>query len=107
MLQSSKEAVTEGTQDTRLASDLGLPLPRVLPPLPARRLAKVLAEAGASQTVQDCPVNLEVSAALTRMDFGKDVTRIWQRLDEFVTSDWLKLSTATSGMRIGPRYCPA
>ena len=24
------------------------------------------------------PVNLEVSAALTRMDFGKDVTRIWQ-----------------------------
>ena len=33
------------------------------------------------------PVNLEVSAALTRMDFGKDVTRIWQRLDEFVTTD--------------------
>ncbi|CAE7256841.1 unnamed protein product, partial [Symbiodinium sp. CCMP2456] len=33
------------------------------------------------------PVNLEVSAALTRMDFGKDVTKIWQRLDEFITSD--------------------
>ena len=33
------------------------------------------------------PVNLEVSAALTRMDIGKDVTRIWQRLEEFVTTD--------------------
>ncbi|OLP81090.1 hypothetical protein AK812_SmicGene38414 [Symbiodinium microadriaticum] len=31
------------------------------------------------------PVSLEVSAALTRMDIGRDVTRIWQRLDEFVT----------------------
>ncbi|CAE7404548.1 unnamed protein product, partial [Symbiodinium sp. CCMP2456] len=33
------------------------------------------------------PVNLEVSAALTRMDFGKNVTKIWQRLDELITSD--------------------
>ncbi|CAE7351810.1 unnamed protein product [Symbiodinium sp. CCMP2456] len=33
------------------------------------------------------PVNLEVSAALARMDLEKDVTKIWQRLDEFITSD--------------------
>eukprot|EP00439_Symbiodinium_sp_Y106_P078922 s4734_g17.t1 len=33
------------------------------------------------------PVNREVSAALSRMDFGKDVTKVWQRLDEYVTTD--------------------
>ena len=33
------------------------------------------------------PVNREVSAALTRMDMGKDVTKVWQRLDEYVTTD--------------------
>ena len=33
------------------------------------------------------PVNREVSAALSRMDIGKDATRIWQRLDEYVTTD--------------------
>ena len=33
------------------------------------------------------PVNREVSAALTRMDIGKDITKIWQRLDEYVTTD--------------------
>ena len=33
------------------------------------------------------PVSLEVSAALTSMDIGRDVTRSWQRLDEFVTTD--------------------
>ena len=32
------------------------------------------------------PVNLEISAALTRMNIGRDVTRIRQRLDEFVTT---------------------
>ena len=33
------------------------------------------------------PVNREVYAALSRMDIGKDATRIWQRLDEYVTTD--------------------
>ena len=33
------------------------------------------------------PVNREVSAALSRMDFGKDVTKVWRRLDEYVTTD--------------------
>ena len=33
------------------------------------------------------PVNREVSAALSRMDFGKDITKIWQRLDEYVMTD--------------------
>ena len=33
------------------------------------------------------PVNREVSAALTRMDLGKDLTKIWRRLDEYVTTD--------------------
>ena len=33
------------------------------------------------------PVNREVSAALSRMDMGKDVTKVWQRLDEYVTTD--------------------
>ena len=33
------------------------------------------------------PVNREVSAALSRMDIGKDATRIWRRLDEYVTTD--------------------
>eukprot|EP00439_Symbiodinium_sp_Y106_P081960 s2757_g21.t1 len=33
------------------------------------------------------PVNREVSAALSRMDMGKNVTRVWQRLDEYVTTD--------------------
>eukprot|EP00439_Symbiodinium_sp_Y106_P035663 s4361_g4.t1 len=33
------------------------------------------------------PVNREVSATLSRMDIGKDATRIWQRLDEYVTTD--------------------
>ena len=33
------------------------------------------------------PVNREVSAALSRMDFGKDVTKVWQRLHEYVTPD--------------------
>ena len=33
------------------------------------------------------PVNREVSAALTRMDMGKDVPKVWQRLDEHVTTD--------------------
>ena len=33
------------------------------------------------------PVNREVSAALSRMDMGKDATRIWQRLDEYRTTD--------------------
>ena len=33
------------------------------------------------------PVNREVSAALSRMDFGKDVTKVWQRLHEYVTTD--------------------
>ena len=28
------------------------------------------------------PVNREVSATLSRMDMGKDVTKVWQRLDE-------------------------
>ena len=28
------------------------------------------------------PMNREVSAALSRMDMGKDVTKVWQRLDE-------------------------
>ncbi|CAE7419965.1 unnamed protein product [Symbiodinium sp. CCMP2592] len=32
------------------------------------------------------PVNREVSAALTRMDFGKQVTAIWQRLDGYVAA---------------------
>ena len=32
-------------------------------------------------------MNREVSAALSRVDIGKDVTRIWQRLDEYVTTD--------------------
>ena len=36
---------------------------------------------------RDGPVNREVSAALSRMDIGKDATRIWQRLDEYVTTD--------------------
>ena len=33
------------------------------------------------------PVNREVSAALSRMDFGKDITKVWQRLDEYVTTN--------------------
>ena len=33
------------------------------------------------------PMNREVSAALSRMDFGKDITKIWQRLDEYMTTD--------------------
>ncbi|CAE7728433.1 GIP [Symbiodinium sp. CCMP2592] len=33
------------------------------------------------------PVNREVSSALSRMDFGKEVTKIWQRLDEYVAID--------------------
>ena len=33
------------------------------------------------------PVNREVSAALSRMDFGKDITKVWQRLDGYVTTD--------------------
>eukprot|EP00439_Symbiodinium_sp_Y106_P065433 s532_g10.t1 len=33
------------------------------------------------------PVNREVSAALSRMDMSKDVTKVWQRLDEYVTTD--------------------
>ena len=33
------------------------------------------------------PVNRAVSAALSRMDMGKDVTTVWQRLDEYVTTD--------------------
>ena len=33
------------------------------------------------------PVNREVSAALTRMDLDKDLTKIWRRLDEYVTTD--------------------
>ena len=32
-------------------------------------------------------MNREVSAALSRMDIGKDVTKVWQRLDEYVTTD--------------------
>ena len=32
-------------------------------------------------------MNREVSAALTRMDMGKDVTKVWQRLDEYVPTD--------------------
>ena len=33
------------------------------------------------------PANPDVYAALSRMDIGKDATRIWQRLDEYVTTD--------------------
>ena len=33
------------------------------------------------------PMNREVSAALSRMDMGKDVTKVWQRLDEYVLTD--------------------
>ena len=32
-------------------------------------------------------MNREVSAALSRMDIGKDVTKVWQRLDEYVMTD--------------------
>ena len=32
-------------------------------------------------------VNREASAALTRMGLGKDLTKIWRRLDEYVTTD--------------------
>ena len=62
------------------------------------------------------------------MDVGKDVTKVWQRLDEYVTtdsqtecdkiamdaceianrlrSDWQKQCTASNGMTNGPRSCP-
>eukprot|EP00439_Symbiodinium_sp_Y106_P047520 s3348_g6.t1 len=33
------------------------------------------------------PVNREVSAALSRMDIGKDVPKVWHRLDEYGTTD--------------------
>ena len=33
------------------------------------------------------PENREVSAALSRMDMGKDITKVWQRLDEYVVTD--------------------
>ena len=33
------------------------------------------------------PVNREVSATLSRMDMGKDVTKVWQRLHEYVVTD--------------------
>ena len=33
------------------------------------------------------PVSRELSATLSRMDIGKDVTKVWQRLDEYVTTD--------------------
>eukprot|EP00439_Symbiodinium_sp_Y106_P080247 s176_g19.t1 len=33
------------------------------------------------------PVNREVSAALTRMGLGKDLTKIWRRLDEYASTD--------------------
>ena len=36
---------------------------------------------------RNAPVNREVSAALSRMDMGQDVTKVWQRLDEYVTTD--------------------
>ena len=77
------------------------------------------------------PVNREVSAALSPLDMGKDVTGVWQRLDEYGTTDsqtecrkiemdagaianrlhdaqvGLKQCIAESGMTNGPRSCPS
>ena len=83
----------------RLASDLFPRLVRVAA-APSTAAGKGVGKNGAPVTAlhlmnetlvhhalsRNGPVNLEISAALTRVNIGRDVMRIWQRLDEFVTT---------------------
>ena len=64
-----------------------VPMPGTMDPETGRNDFPVNETLHTHRLSRNGPVNREVSAALTRMDLGKELTKIWQRLDEYVTTD--------------------